>query len=167
MRNKTIYCVVLFILCLAGLVLSFVDNSKTEVYAQDMDFSSPEAAFRTYMQACKELDFYKSDLCYTKEFQRFTKTNKRYLSHRHKGQLRNEYNDLYGRNYKLEMYGNKAIMRFAPEFMRPAPLYFVREDGEWKIDAMFAFNNIIMDDRTGGWFWKHPNIDNEKQWLRR
>ena len=166
MRNKSIYCLIMFILYAGVFALSEV-NSESEVYAQDVDFSSPEATFRTYMQACRELDFNKSDLCYTKEFQMFAKTNKVYLSHRHKGQLRNEYNDLRGRNYKLEMHGNKAIMRFAPEFKRPAPLYFVKEGGEWKIDAMFAFKNIIMDDRTGGWFWKYSNNYNEKHWLRK
>ena len=136
-------------------------------FTQDLDLSSPEATFKTYMRACEKVDFSVSDQCYTAEFQRFTKTNQRYLAHRHKGQLRNEYNSLRNKQYKIESFGNKAIMRFGPEFKRPAPFYFVIENGQWKIDAMFAFNNIIMDDTTGGWFWKNSHRDNEAYWLKK
>ena len=58
-------------------------------------------------------------------------------------------------------------MRFAPEGVRPAPLYFVREAGQWKIDAMFSFDNIIMESGSSTtWFWKNSKKDNEKKWLR-
>ena len=148
--------------CLVILLLIF---SNGFALPQDyMDFSSPEATFRTYMQACKDLDFRKSDLCSTKEFQNFTKTNKRYLAHRHTGQLANAHRYWHDKPYKLEMYGHKAIMRFSPEFSRPEPFYFVKERGEWKIDSMFSFNNVIIES-SQSWHWRNPNIDNERQWL--
>lgn len=130
------------------------------------NFSTPENTFNSYMYACKVMDFEKSDLCFTREFQNFAKTNKEYLSHRNTGQLRNAYNYWHGKPYKIEMYGDKAIMRFSPEFKRPEPFYFVEEGGEWKIDGMFSFRNVIIED-SGNWFWRYPNVDNEKQWIRK
>ena len=147
-------------------MFSFFFCSTFASAQNDMDFSSPEATFKTYMNACKALDFTKSDLCYTKEFRKFIKKDKDYLAHRHPGQLRNEYNYLHGRKYKLEMHGNKAIMRFSPPFKKPAPFYFVKERGKWKIDAMFSFDNVIVEDRQN-WHWRNPNVDNEKLWLRK
>jgi len=149
--------IIILIVFLIGGGVAFADGI--------MDFSSPEATYRTYIQACKDLDFSRSDLCYTREFRRFIKTNKRYLSHRHPGQLRNEYNQHKNRSYELEMHGDKAIMRFAPEYVRPAPFYFRKENGEWKIDAMFSFNNVIMEG-SSRWFWRNEKIDNEGKWLR-
>ncbi len=130
------------------------------------DYSSPEATFRTYMAACKALSFEKSDACYTRRFREFIKTDSNYRAHRHTGQLRNEYNYLHDQEYTLEAHGNKAIMRFAPERQRPAPLYFVKEGGQWKIDAMFAYNNIIMESGSR-WHWKNPDVNNEARWLSR
>lgn len=135
------------------------------VCAQDADYSSPEATFRTYMAACKAMDFKRADKCYTEEFQRFQKTDKKYRAHRHTGQLLNMYNYLRGKKYKLEMHGHKAIMRFSPEFVRPEPLYFVRERGKWKLDGMFSFRNVRIQDHRS-WHWQNPNIDNEAKWLR-
>lgn len=146
------------------LLLLFSNNLALS--QDDLDFSSPEATFKTYMQACKALDFEKSDLCSTEEFQRFTKINKRYLAHRHTGQLANAYRYWHNKPYKLELHGNKAIMRFSPEFSRPEPFYFVKEREEWKLDSMFSFNNVIIEDSTH-WHWRNPNIDNEKEWLKR
>ncbi|MBL7070565.1 MAG: hypothetical protein ISS26_00120 [Candidatus Omnitrophica bacterium] len=128
------------------------------------DFTSPESTFNSHMYACKALDFEKSDLCYTKEFQSFTKTNKEYRSHRNTGQLRNAYDYWHNKPYKLEMHRNKAIMRFSPPFKRPEPFYFVKEADGWKIDGMFSFNNLIIEN-SGGWFWRNSKIDNEKVWL--
>ncbi|MFC1752711.1 hypothetical protein ACFL96_04870 [Thermoproteota archaeon] len=138
------------------------------VFAQDanLDFSSPEAAFSSYMKACKLLDFSLVDQCYTKEFQQFTKTNQRYRAHRNTGQLSNSYRYWSGKPYKLDKYGNKAIMRFSSEFQRPEPIYFVREAGKWKIDGMFSFNNVIIQD-SSGWHWRNPNRNNEREWLRK
>ncbi|MFC1703281.1 hypothetical protein ACFL1E_00665 [Candidatus Omnitrophota bacterium] len=138
----------------------------SRIQAADMDFSSPEATFRTYLQACKEGSFEKSDLCSTKEFQRYQKSNKQYLSHRHPGQLRNAYNIWANKSYKVEKYGNKAIMRFGKMFKSPAPIYFVKEHGKWKMDGMFEFRNIIYSSGDN-WHWKNPNIDNEKKWLNK
>ena len=146
------------------LLLLFSNNLALS--QNNMDFSSPEATFRTNMQACKDLDFKKSDLCTTKKFQKFAKTNKNYLSHRNTGQLANAYRYWNDKPYKLEMYRNKAIMRFSPEFTRPEPFYFVAEYGKWKIDAMFSFNNVIIED-SQHWHWRNPKIDNEKKWLKR
>ncbi len=134
-------------------------------YASDIDFSSPEATFKTYLQACKEGSFDKSDLCSTEEFQWFQKTNKKYLAHRHSRQLRNAYNIWANKSYKIEMHKDKAIMRFGPMFKSPAPIYFVKDHGEWKMDSMFVFRNIIYTTGGGDWYWKNPNIDNEKEWL--
>ncbi len=147
------------------MLLLFFSNSLA-LAQDDLDFSSPKATFKTYMQACKELDFKKSDLCYTEEFRSFIKTNKRYLAHRHAGQLANSYRYWHDKPYKLELYATKAIMRFSPPFTRPEPFYFVKEYGKWKIDSMFSFNNVIIED-SNRWHWRNPNIDNEKKWLKK
>ena len=151
------------LLCLSLLLLFF---GNIPASARDMDFSSPEATFKTYLRACKAMDFEKADMCYTKEFRDFIKTNKRYRAHRHPGQLKNEYHYLHGKKYKLERHGRKAIMRFSKEFDRPEPLYFVKERGAWKIDGMFSFDNVVIED-SAHWHWRNPSIDNEKEWLRK
>jgi len=129
-----------------------------------MDFSSPQSTFKSYLQACKEQDFSKSDLHYTNEFRKFIKTNQGYLSHRNVGQLQNEYNSYFNKSYVIEVYDDRVIFRFAHYGQPPPPIYFVKEDGLWKIDAMFSFNNVIMSS-GGHWHWKNPNIDNEKIWI--
>lgn len=136
-------------------------------FAQEMDFSSPVAAFESYMSAATQRSFELSDSCYTQEFLDFTKNDQEYQSHRHPGQLTNSYNEYLGKRYTVEKFDNKAIMRFGPEYARPSPIYYIFERGQWKMDAMFMFNNIIMDDSTGGWFWRHENKDNERLWLNR
>ncbi len=130
------------------------------------NFSTPENTFNSLMYACKAMDFKKNDLCYTKEFQNFTKTDKKYLSHRNTGQLRNAYSYWHGKPYKIKLHGNKAIMRFSPPFKRPEPFYFVKEGGEWKIDGMFSFRNVIIEN-SKNWHWRNSKIDNEKLWLRK
>jgi len=149
------------VLCLSALGAGFFHSA----YAQDADYSSPEATFRTYMAACKAQSFERVDMCYTREFRRFQKKDKRYMAYRNVGQLRNMHGYLAGKRYKLELYGHKAIMRFSPEGVRPEPLYFVRESGKWKLDGMFSFKNVkIQDSRT--WYWQDHTIDNEAKWLR-
>ena len=137
------------------------------VLAQNMNFSTPEATFESYLNAAKVRSFALSDSCYTKEFLNFTVNDEEYQSHRYPGQLANSYDEHVGKQYTVERSGNKAIMRFGLEFSRPSPIYFVIEDGLWKMDAMFMFNNIIMDDGTGGWFWRYENKDNEGLWLEK
>lgn len=149
----------------SAVLILFSNNNFVLARNNGMDFSSPKATFETHMQACKELDFEKSDLCYTKEFRNFIKTDANYLAHRHTGQLSNSYRYWHGKPYKLQMHGNKAIMRFSPPFTRPEPIYFVKERGEWKIDALFSFKNVIIEDSTH-WHWLNPNVDNEKAWLK-
>jgi len=153
---------------LSYVIVSLICFSSVLVLAQDknMDFSSPEATFLSYMRACKLADFSLADQCFNREFQHFTKTNKNYRSHRRTGQLRNAYSYWADKPYKLERHGNKAIMRFSSEFKRPEPIYFVREGGQWKIDAMFSYNNVIIED-SRHWHWRNPNIDNEEKWLRK
>ncbi|MFH2138198.1 MAG: hypothetical protein ABII88_06770 [Candidatus Omnitrophota bacterium] len=144
-----------FILC--GSSISFAE--------EPLDFSSPEELLQSYLRACNALDFSLSDQCYTKEFQEYIRANKEYMAHRNVNQLRNAYGYWSNRPYDIEVYGNKAIIRFSPEFVRPEPFYMVNEDGKWKIDGVFSIKNVkIQDSRT--WFWKNPNIDNEKQWLK-
>lgn len=130
------------------------------------NFTTPEKTFNSFMYACEAMDFKKSDLCYTKEFQDFTKTDQNYLSHRNSGQLRNAYSYWHGKPYKIELHGDKAIMRFSPPLKRPEPFYFVREGGEWKIDGVFSFRNVIIED-SQNWHWRNSEIDNEKLWLRK
>jgi len=141
-------------------------NGKDKTNESWYDFSKPESAFSSFMRACQMMDFEKSDLCYTKEFQKFAKTDKIYMSHRNKGQLNNAYNYWNNRHYELEVQGRKAIMRFSPPFERPEPIYFVKEADGWKIDGMFSFNNVIIEN-SKNWHWKNPDSDNEKLWLNK
>lgn len=147
-----------------GLLLGSVTLSLAQV---QMDHSSPERTFESYMAAAKALSFELTDQCYTVEFLVFTQTNDEYMKHRNVDHLRVSYNSMANKPYEVEMYGDKAIIRFAPEFKRPQPLYFVKEAGEWKMDAMFMFNNVIMVD--GGteieWKWKYPEKNSEQDWI--
>ncbi len=130
----------------------------------ELRFNSPLETFRSYMRACRAMDLESSRACYTKEFQDFTKTSREYSDYNNVRQLKNAYNFWHDKQYDLELHGNMAIMRFAAMFKRPEPIYFVKEDGEWKIDGLFSFKNIVIED-SKHWHWRFPELDNEKLWL--
>jgi hypothetical protein len=135
------------------------------VNAQDIqdDYSTPLAAFQTYLRACKNRDFLAVDKCYSEEFNRFTKSNQQYISHRHVGQLDNEYNTCANKSARVDLHGKKAIIRLYPEDKKTPPFFMIKENGQWKIDGMFMFKNIIYD-QNDEWFWKDRSKDNERVW---
>ncbi|MBU0468293.1 MAG: hypothetical protein KKD07_09070 [Candidatus Omnitrophica bacterium] len=148
------------------LLLGFVSLSSAQI---QMDYSSPEKTLESYLAAAKALSFELTDECYTVEFLVFTQTDEEYMRHRNVNQLRTSYSSIANKPYEVEMYDEKAIIRFAPEFKRPQPLYFVKEVGIWKMDAMFMFNNVIMvdGDPEVEWKWKNSDVDNEALWLNK
>ena len=149
---------------IASLLLGFLTLSSAQIH---MDYSSPEKTLESYLESAKALNFELTDQCYTVEFLVFTQTNDEYMRHRNVNQLRVSYNSIANKPYDIEMYDDKAIIRFAPEFKRPQPLYFVKEAGSWKMDAMFMFNNVIMVDGDPEieWKWKYPEKNSEDLWV--
>jgi hypothetical protein len=153
---------ILAVLTVLSLLISFPASAQKVAE----DYSSPLATFKTYMEACKNHDFSIVDRCYTQEFNRFAKSDKNYMAHRHAGQLDNEYAGYADKSVRVESHGRKVILRFTPEDKKTPSLYLVNEDGRWKIDAMFMFNNIIYD-QNNEWFWKNNRQNAERIWINK
>ncbi|MDD4953444.1 MAG: hypothetical protein PHG40_00885 [Candidatus Omnitrophica bacterium] len=141
----------LFVLSLIVLFLT------PALWAQgEEDFSTPLAAFQTYIRACQSHDFDAVDNCFTKEFNRFKKSNKEYMKHRNMGQLDNELSCVLNKEIQVDLHSRKAIIYLYPEDRKTSPYFMTKEGGQWKIDGMFMWNNIIFDQKDE-WHWGNGN----------
>ncbi len=143
----------LLVLLLSGLALG------------EPDFSSPEAAYQTYLAACQSGDFGLADLCYTHSSRQYLAENPKMTEGRSPEILTGTYVRLKDKGYRVEQVSERrAIIRWDPEDPRVPPIYIRQQKrGEgWRLDLMFMARYIRQHE--DGWSFVIPQA--EKLWKK-
>ena len=124
------------------------------------DFSTPEAAYKTYLAACQAGSFEQADLCYTASSREELKANTEFTKNRKTEQLTGTYERLKDRAYTIETVSqNRAILHWQPEDKKTPPLFFRKQkkDEGWRIDLAFMSRYIRQNE--DGWSWTFPKAE--------
>lgn len=128
------------------------------------DFSTPQATFESYLEACREGDFEGADLCYTASSREYIASHPRVTEGRSPESLKVTYQRLSQAAFKLEQVNSRrAIIRFEDQGIPP---YFLRvqKAGEgWRIDWHFMSHYIRRTE--DGWSWTFSRA--ERIWKSR
>ncbi len=122
------------------------------------DFSTPEATLATYLQACREGDFEKSDLCYTHSSRQYLQEHEEFTQNRNPEDLRQAYDRLSQVEFTLEQVNEKRAILHPDD--PKIPPFFLRQQkpGEgWRIDFHFMSNYLRADEN--GWSWRFPKAE--------
>lgn len=122
------------------------------------DYSSPEATFRTYLQACQRGDYATADSCYTASSRAFFEKNPSLTKDRPVEALLATHERLSKVNFTTEQVSPKRAILRADD--PKVPPYFLRiqspKEG-WRIDWLFMANYIRANDN--GWSWANPRAE--------
>lgn len=122
------------------------------------DFSTPEATWQTYLNACQAGDFEAADLCYTASSRDYLKQDPRLTEGRDPEILKATYEKLTSTEFTLERVNSKrAIMRAADESIPPYFLRIQKPSEGWRIDLHFMSSYIRVNET--GWSWTFPRAE--------
>jgi hypothetical protein len=122
------------------------------------DSSSPRATFEYYKECLGKADVEGADSCFTHES---LVKGRRHL----KDYMPRLYSVVAQRHYRIESHGERAIIRWDPPDPTQQEFYLVKEDGAWKIDCQFMYDNIIYD-QNHRCIWKDGDPEVEQRWMR-
>ncbi len=128
------------------------------------DFSTPEATWQTYLQACQAGDFEGVELCFTASSRQYLKQNPQPVEERDPALLKATYERLTATDFRLEKVNSKrAIMWPADERIPPCFLRIQKPAEGWRIDLHFMTNYIRVTE--DGWSYTFSRA--ERIWKSR
>ena len=139
----------------AILVIYFLCVSVSFCFAGN--FSSPRETFEYYKASLKRGDVAAADSCFTAES---LSKGRRHM----KAYMQTLYLAIGNRQYRIEEYGNRAIVRWVPPDPTQQEFYLVKEKGAWKIDCQFMFDNIVYD-QNHRCMWRKGDPGVEQRWM--
>lgn len=112
------------------------------------DYSSPGATFEVYKQAIAKGDTETYLDCLTKVSQQMFSQRPAQAS-----LMSREYQDIAGKEYKVTIKDETAILEFVPRSEIAPPYLFKKETGKWKIDLKRMSEEIVFD-KNNHWHWR-------------
>lgn len=151
MSSKKILITLVFAILISAAVYYILTLEKNI----EIDLSTPESAYATYLRIAEKEDceaFYNlpSSESMDKLF------GKRQVK---ASQLRTTYNDLKDRNPRSEINGDMAIIYIEPPSDKSPPFFLIKENGLWKFDFL-RMNKTYYMDHNNKWHYqpgKKPN----------
>lgn len=121
-------------------------------------FSSPEEAYKTYLNACSSGDYKAAQMCYTKSSRELVNQLPEDSAPNPEG-LKMMAEQMKKLSYKIEQVNKKrAIVWFDEESVPPLFLR-IQEPGEgWRLDYHFMSHYIQADGN--GWSWRNKRVFN-------
>ena len=122
------------------------------------DYSTPEATFKTYMEAMKAADFAATDTCYTASSREMLAKNPAFSQNRPAEMLTQTHDRFSQLTWTTEQVNSKRAILTSNDSKVPPIFMRQQTPGEgWRIDFHFMASYIRADQN--GWSWVNPKAE--------